>query len=424
MNNAPLLPYHSIKGRKGSVAVLDIGSSKIACFIAEPDEQGALHITGIGHHHAEGIRAGVVTDTKAAQASIGAAVSLAENMADVTLDNVIVSVGLAEMRSHLRQVQLNISGSAVSERDIADILREGCQSIADPQQEILHALVTQYQLDGAKNIRDPRNMYGMLLKADMHMITVDKRSMLNLASTISRCHLDIAEFIASPYVAGLGCLQADEQELGALVIDMGAMETGVALFRGNEHLYSHVVPIGGYHVTRDIAQGLATGMSHAERLKTLHGSVLAAANDDQAMIHVPPIGEEADGDDTMIPRAELVNIIRPRIEETFELIYDHLEEANILKQAGQHMVITGGASQLVGVRELATSLFGRQVRMGKPTSYPGLAESVSGAGFSGAVGMLRYVENRPFEDMLQGHTSKASTPFGVRQLYQWLRDRF
>ena len=424
--NVPL-HYHSIKGRRDSVAVLDIGSSKIACFIAEPNDQGQLQIIGIGHHHVQGLRGGTVTDSHAAEASIAAAVSLAEKMAGATVDNVMVNLALPDIRSHLMHVELNISGGAVSEQDISDILREGCQSISQENRQIIHCFVTQYQLDGAKGIRDPRNMYGMVLKADLHVITVDQRKMVNLANTISRCHLDIAEFIASPYAAGLGCLEADEQELGVMMVDMGAMETSVALFCAQANTYNFVIPIGGSHVTKDLSQGLSTGITHAERLKTLHGSVLASANDEQSMVHVPLIGEEDSTDETTVPRAQLVTIIRPRVEEIFELIYAHLEDNHMLSCIGQHIVLTGGASQLVGVRELATTIFGKQVRLGKPKTFAGLAESVSSAGFSAAVGMLHYASSRPFEEILLQHQERQrNVPItqGFLRLASWLKERF
>jgi cell division protein FtsA len=420
-------PYQSIKGRRGSVAVLDVGSSKVACFIAEPNDQGELHIIGIGHHHAQGLKGGTVTDSHAAEASIAAAVSLAEKMAGATVDNVMVNLALPDIRSHLMHVELNISGGAVSEQDISDILREGCASVAEENRQILHCFVTQYQLDGAKGIRDPRNMYGMMLRADLHLITVDARRMINLANTISRCHLDIAEFIVSPYAAGLGCLEADEQELGVMLIDMGAMETSVALFSGEANSYNFVIPIGGAHVTKDLSQGLSTSIVHAERIKTLHGSVLASANDEQSMVHVPLIGEEHSTDETSVARAQLVTIIRPRVEEIFELIYDHLEEHHMLNCIGQHIVLTGGASQLVGVRELATTIFGKQVRLGKPKTFLGLAESVSSGGFSAAVGMLHYASHRPFEEALlqqQERKRTMSVQQGFSQVMHWLKERF
>ena len=418
------IPYQSIKSRKDSIAILDIGSSKIACFIAEPDDQGELHITGIGHHHAQGLRSGTITDSASAEASIAAAVNLAEQMAGATVDNVMVSLNLPDMRSHLMNVELNISGGAVSEQDISDILLEANRSVESDDRQIIHSFITQYQLDGAKGIRDPRNMYGMLLKADIHIITIDKRKLINLANMISRCHLDIAEFVASPYTSGLGCLETDEQELGVTLIDMGAYETSMAIFSGGANIYNCIIPIGGQHVTKDLAQGIPTSLTTAERIKTLHGSVLATANDDQSMITIPAMGEDYGDGESSISRTQVVSIIRPRIEEVFELLYDHIEESRMAALMGRHIVLTGGACQLMGVRELATSVFAKQVRIGKPRLFPGLAESVSSPCFSCAVGMLNYAVYRPMEDALQTSSYRKPQSFSLPRLVGWLKERF
>ncbi len=419
------LGYQSIKGIRDSIGVLDIGSHKIACLIAEPDEEGNLHITGIGHTSAKGLRGGTIIDSKAAEQSIVTAVNMAEQMAGGTLDNVMVNLSLPNIHSQTMQVELNIAGGSVSDQDISDILHEACQSVANPTREIIHCFVTHYQLDGAKGIRDPRSMYGMLLKADVHVITVDKHSLVNLSNTISRCHLDIAEFIVSPHAAALGCLESDECELGVTVIDMGATETGFSIFHGGANVFSGVVPIGGNHVTKDLAQGLSTGISHAERLKTLHGSVLASANDDQQMIHVPRMGDyEEIAEDSQVPRAELIHIIHPRLDEMFELILDHIDAAQMAHFMGQNVVLTGGGSQLVGVRELVTDMYSKQVRIGKPKLFPGLAESVSGPAFAAPIGMLHYAINRPFEDALITDARSRRNYGGLGRLVQWFKNNF
>lgn len=422
-------PGQSIRGHKDSIAVLDIGSSKIACFIAEPDGHGVMSIIGIGHHHAKGIRASTVTDSRAAETSIAAAVNMAEQMAQVTVDNVLVSLSSPDISSHQRHVELNIAGNSVTDQDIAEILSEAAKSLHLDNRQLIHSFLTQYQLDGAQGIRDPRNMYGNSLKAEIHMMTADQRKLINLANTVSRCHLDVAEFMAAPHAAGLGCLQQDERELGVTVIDMGAETTSVVLYAEGAICYCTVVPLGANHVTRDLAQGLSTTIHHAERIKNLHGSVLAAANDEQHMVPIPPMDEETELEETSVPRTTLVNIIHPRIEEIFELVYDRIEDANMLPLMHQHrhIVLTGGGSQLVGVRELVATIFSKQVRIGKPRLFPGLAESVSGPGFSAPVGMLFWASERPMEDRLLRkslYSSRSHHGFSLTKLASWLKARF
>ncbi len=422
--SATAIPYQSIRGRKDSVAVLDIGSSKIACFIAEPDEKGELRITGIGHHHARGIKGGVLTDTKEAEKSVAAAVELAEKMAGVTVDNLMVNVNFPDMLSHIVHVDLNIAGNAVTEQDIVDILREGCRSMQRDGREIIHSFITHYQLDGAKGIRDPRHMYGMMLQADVHIISVDKGKLYNLANMISRCHLDISEFVAASYASGLGCLEDDERDLGVAVIDMGAHETAIAIFNGGGMVYQTIIPIGGQHVTKDLAQCLPTSLQHAERIKTLYGGVIATASDSQHMVHVPPIGEDDAGEDASLPRSQIIQIIRPRMEEIFEIAVERIRASGMEAIIGGHIVLTGGASQLVGVRELASNILGRQVRLAKPKAFAGLAESVSSAGFSSAIGMLIYAKTRSFEELLKYNIDNKKSQhgfMGIGALKKWFK---
>jgi cell division protein FtsA len=416
--------FYALRGSKHSVAVLDIGSNKIGCFIAEPDAQGQMHIIGIGHHHAKGIRGGIVTDSREAQASIAHTVNAAEKMAGGTLDHVIVNVSFPDVTSHTAHIELPIPHGEVTDQSIATILRSGCREFMQPNRQVIHCMVTQYQLDGAKGIRDPRHMYGMMLKADVHVITADERRLMNLMHLVSRCHLDVVDWIVSPYASGLGCLETDEQELGVTVIDMGAATTSLAIFQGGSNIYSTVIPLGGQHVTNDLSQGLSTSLHHAERLKTLYGSVLDSEHDEHMMIDVMPLGDEDSVEYAHVPRAQLIRMIRPRVEETFELLRDRVEQQGMKSMMGRTMVLTGGASQLVGVRELATTMFGKQVRMGKPKLFAGLAESVSSPNFSTAVGMLYYATHRSLEDELLRKPNQGESSFGMQRLMQWFKERF
>lgn len=415
----------AIKGKRGSVAVLDIGTSKVACLIAEPTGNGGeLHVTGIGHQLSRGMKCGMITDAAELETSIISAVHAAEQMAGETIENIVVSLSGTHLMSHSVSVELDVPGEGVTEQDIADILREGCAPVIDRERSVIHCFATQYQLDGARGIRDPRHMYGSSLGADLHIITADNSRLKNLAGCIARCHLNVAEFVVAPHAAGLGCLEQDERDMGVLMIDMGGAETSFAVFSGGANLYCDVVPIGGVHVTGDIAKGLSTSMANAERLKNLQGSAIAAPQDNQAMIPVTQLGEEENQyDDNVVPRSVLVGIIRPRLEEIFECVRDRLEASGIENKLIRNAVLTGGASQLLGVRDLAATILGRQVRLGKPHIVPGLADSVSGPSFAAAVGMLKFVANRPLEDRLfdkRGRTSGIATP--MQRLFSWLRD--
>ncbi len=409
----------------GSIAVLDVGSTKVSCFIARLEVDGSIRVTGIGHQLSKGIRSGQVIDTVEAETSILSAVHTAEQMAEETIENVVVSLAGAGISSRRITVELTVPGEGVTERDLADVQEEGLASLANEGVEVLHSFPIGYTLDDVKNIRDPRGMLGERLGADLHAITAPAMMVRNMTQCLARCHLNVAEFIASAYVSGLASLEPDEMELGVTFVDMGGGTTNIAVFSGGKCVYADAIPIGGSHVTSDLARGLSTTINHAERLKTLHGSAVPIASDDQAMLDVPQLGEEDNGDNSnLMPRSMLVGIIRPRLEEIFEIIRSKIEVAGLDSVAGRRVVLTGGASQLIGVRELATRVLGKQVRLSKPRVLSGLADAVSGPAFSNSIGMLEYARRRTLEHQSALSSRGSIMPVSLSRLARWFRENF
>jgi cell division protein FtsA len=413
------------KSGTGSIAVLDIGTTKIACFIAQVDSAGGTKITGIGHQLSKGIRSGIITDFAEAEASIISAVHAAEQMAGETVENVIVSLSGGNLTSRNVTVEMTMLGEEVTDRDIMDIIEQGRASIVHTEHDIIHCIPVSYYLDGARGIIDPRKMFGKKLGADLHIITGLPSITRNLAHCVARCHLNVVEYIASPYASALSCLEDDEKQLGVTLIDMGGGVTSFAVFGGGKNLYTDAIPLGGMHVTNDIARGLSTTLSNAERLKTLHGSAIITASDDQVMVDVPQLGEEESDDVNTLPRSMLVGVIRPRLEEIFEMIRSKIEMGGAGPLAGKRVVLTGGASQLLGVREMASSILGKQVRLGRPRTLPGLAEAVSGPAFSTGLGMLEYVTKKPMEEqMFDLHRHRGGLTAGFEKVVNWFRENF
>jgi cell division protein FtsA len=413
------------KSPVGSVAVLDIGTSKISCFIAHVDSAGHTKIVGIGHQLSKGIRSGIITDFAEAEASIVSAVHAAEQMAGETVENVKVSLSGGNLVSRNVTVEMTMLGEEVTDRDILDIIEQGRASIVHNENDIIHCIPVSYYLDGARGISDPRKMFGKKLGADLHIITGLPSITRNLAHCVARCHLNVEEYIASPYASALSCLEEDEKQLGVTLIDMGGGVTSFSVFAGGKNIYTDAIPVGGAHVTSDIARGLSTGLSHAERLKTLHGSAIATASDDHVMIDVPPLGEEDPEEANNMPRSMLVGVIRPRVEEIFEMIRSKIEISGANAYAGKRVVLTGGASQLLGAREMAANLLGKQVRLGRPRSFPGLAEAVSGPAFSTSLGMLEYITKKPMEEqMFDAHRHRGGLTAGFEKMVHWFKENF
>jgi cell division protein FtsA len=412
------------KLRSDLIAALDVGSTKICCFIAQREEGGAPRVVGIGHQVSRGIRSGAITDMEQARNSILAAVQAAEEMAGDTIREVFINVSTGQPSSKTFGVEVPVTGHEVSPGDVRRVLDQGRQSLNGGEREVIHSIPVGFTVDGSNGIQDPRGMYGQRLGVHMHIVSAAAGPVRNLANCVAGCHLDVAAFVVSPFASGLSCLVEDEMELGATLIDMGGGTTSVAVFSEGELIFTDTIGIGGHHVTTDIAHGMSTPLAHAERMKTLYGSAIAATSDSRAVIDVPQIGDDQNAAPNHVPKSLLVGIIQPRIEETFELVRDRLEAAGLAKGAGRRIVLVGGASQLHGVRDVAAQVLDKQARLGRPARLAGLAEATAGPAFATCAGLLSYaLSNRALTTVPTW--SKAHEARGLLgRIGHWLEENF
>ena len=397
---APELPPRHRAGRAGPFGVLDIGTTKVTCLIGRTDADGSLRVLGFGWQKGRGVRQGSVVDMDEAERAVRAAVASAEEMADHRLRSVVVNLSCGQPDSRLLNVQWPVGGRPVTEADVRRVLAVGRNRAVAEGREVIHALPLAFTVDDIPGVLDPRRLHCDQLTARLHVVDAASAALRNLGATVARCELDIAELVAAPMAAGMSTLVADERELGTAVVDMGGGTTGLAVFGEGQLLHMAQLPLGGIHVTNDIARMLSTPIAHAERLKTLYGNAESSPDDDRELLPVPLVGEE-DHHVTKVPRSMVVSVIRPRLEETFELVRDRLEAAKLGREGHGHVVLTGGASQLVGTRELAARVLGRQVRLGRPAALRGLPDLASGPAFATAAGLLAWAsgEGRAMADV-------------------------
>lgn len=389
--------------RNSIIGALDIGSSKICCFIAAHDGNERLRVIGIGHQASRGIKAGGVVDMDAAEESILAAVHTAERMADETVREVIVGFAGGAPTSRMVNLQTGVNGGPVRDTDLRRLLYGGGTLDSSLDRTVLHALPVGYSIDGSNGIRDPRGMHGQTLAVHVHEVTAAASAVQNITTCVQRCHLSVSEVVTNSYASGIASLVPDETELGVTVIDMGGGTTSIAVFVEGSPVLVDSVPVGGGHVTSDIARGLATPLAHAERLKTLHGSALPSPSDERETVAAPQVGEDESGEPTQLPKSFLVSIVAPRIEETFELVRDRLRAGGMESAAGRRVVLTGGASQLPGVPELAARMLDKQVRIGRPAGIDGLALATNGPAFTACTGLLRLAAEQTRDIRFSAH---------------------
>ncbi|MGB3417917.1 MAG: cell division protein FtsA [Mesorhizobium sp.] len=422
--------------RSGIVTVLDVGSSKVCCVVAKlkPCDDGKLlrgrshriHVIGIGHQKSEGVKSGVVIDLDRAEHAIRLAVDAAERMAGLTVDSLIVNMTAGRLKSESFAATINLGGHEAGEGDVKRVLAAGAKQALKAEREVVHSLPVGFSLDGERGVRDPRGMVGDALGVDMHVVTGDSAPMRNLELAINRSHLSVERMVATPYASGLAALVDDELEMGAACIDMGGGTTTISVFNEGKFIHADAIAIGGNHVTLDLAKGLSTSISAAERLKVMHGSALPGSADDRDLVSVQPIGEESDVAQ-QVPRAMMTRIIRARVEETLELLRERINKSGYGGLVGKRVVLTGGASQLAGLPEAARRILGRNVRIGRPLGVAGLPEAAKGPAFSVPVGLLIYPQVAAFESRpAQGMARLSMTGTGGRlhRMSEWLRDSF
>lgn len=414
-------PEPRTAGRSEPIGVLDIGTTKMCCLIARPRGAGEFELHGASHQLAEGLRAGEIVDVEAVEASIVAVVHEAEQQAGQTLREVVLGVAAGRPHSQRAAIELEIGHRPVAEADLSRALAHAQAEARSGGVEVLHALPVEITLDGGLPLRDPCGMIGGRLRVVVHLIRAAAAPIHNLIAAVERCHLEVAGVVAAPYASGLASLSEDEAAQGAVVLDLGGGVTGVARFAEGRVQEVHAVPLGGQHVTQDLAFGLSTGRAQAERLKSLYGSVLPRAGDTRQRLEVPGIGDPGQPPVQVVSRARLTEIVRPRVEETLQLVRARLAGSPF---AGRRLVLTGGASQIEGVVELAEEVFDMPARIGRARPFVGGSSLQDLTAATTAAGLLGWAGR---DDGGLTFGSPRRNPVATRPLAkigQWLRENF
>ncbi len=388
--------------QRGVVAILDVGTSKIACLVLrfdgpgdfrESDGVGSLagqssfRVIGAATTRSRGVRFGEIDAMQETERAIRTAVQAAQKMAKVRVDHVIACFSGAQPRSYGLDGEIELHDSAVSEQDVARVLAACEVPDFGEGREMLHAQPVNFALDHRSGLGDPRGQIGNRLACDMHLLTIDTGVVQNLLYCIKRCDMELAGIASSAYVSGIASLVEDEQELGAACIDMGGGSTGISIFIRKHMIYADSVRLGGDHVTADISKGLQVSLATAERIKTFYGGVHATGMDDREMIEIGGDTGDWERDRRTVSRSELIGIMKPRVEEILEEVRERLDGAGFEHLPSQQIVLTGGASQIPGLDGLAPKILGQQVRMGRPLRVQGLPQAATGAPFASCVGL-------------------------------------
>jgi len=379
-----------------TVLAIDIGSTKICAIIAEIADDNSIAITGAGISKAQGLKKGSITNIELASKSIKSAVSDAKRIAGSEVSTAIVSISGAYTKSINSNGIVNIQNKEVTFKEIERVMQTSLYNANIPNEyEVLHALPYNFKVDDQDHVEDPMGMNASRLEVDTHIITTQKSNLNNLRKAVRGAGIEVESIVLNGYASSIATLNDDEKELGVALIDMGGNTSNIIIHSGNSIRYNDFLGVGSNHVTSDLSMALHTPLNIADSVKLNYGSLLNTSND---LIELPIIGDENTTHEVSL---EVVhNVIYARVEETLMILAQFIENSGLKDKIGAGIVLTGGFSQMEGIRELAVATFGSvPVRLAKPKEMNGLFENLRSPQFSSAIGLVLYAASAytPYE---------------------------
>ncbi len=394
--------------RRGSVAGLDIGTTKVCAIVGEVDEDGEVHIVGAGTSPSTGIRRGVVVDLESTAGAIEQAMDRAERMAGVKITSVYVAVSGEHITSaDSRGVVAVARGDhEIGDADVARVV-DAARMAALPasDREIIHLLPRDFVVDGQDGVKRPVGMFGTRLEVEAHIVTGVATALANVARCAQRAGVDVDAMVLEPLASAEAVLTPAERDLGVVVADVGGGTTSLGIFANGGLCHVAILPVAGAHLTSDIAVGMRTPMPEAEKLKVRWGAATPACVAEGEMIEVFSVGGR---EPRVLPRRVLAEYIEPRLDEIFALVRGEVRRSGYIHRIPAGIVLTGGTAQLEGLDAYAESHLGLPSRIGAPAQIAGLVEAVRSPAFSTGVGLALYgARSRQHAGVAHGNGTKS-----------------
>jgi len=366
---------------------IDIGTTKICTLVAREETPEHLHILGVGIEPSQGIRKGTVVDMGAAAESITRSVEKAERTSGLEITSALVSLAGSHVASVNSKGVVAITGRVIDQDDVTRAV-DAARAIAVPHnREVVHVIQRGFSIDGQEGIRSPLGMHGYRMEVETHIITAAAATMENLRQCVAAAGVETSQFVLNPLASAEVVLNETERQMGAVVCDMGGGTTDMAIYIDGDVWHTSVLAVGGNHVTSDIAHGLRLPISQAEEVKLEHGHAIKAEVSPDEYFTIKPFGEEKP---VQINRQELAHIIEARVEEIFSLVLQEIKRSGYDGLLPAGVVLTGGGSNLPGIRSLASRVLGVPVRIARPENLLGMVDRLDSPAFSTSVGLLRW----------------------------------
>jgi len=399
-------------------AGLDIGNSKISCVIADYKNTENINILSIVSVPNNNIKKNIILNFENLHNQIKSLVNEAEKQSQTKLNSINLNLSLLNSNSHYYDSAIQLKNERISELHLKKIINQSEYFNNTNENFEIFNNITSYDIDNNLYFNAPIGNYSDNIKINFYKIYIQKKYSDNISSVIKKLKLNIDNYIPSPLSSSLSSLTKDEKELGTICIDLGHSTSSISVFENNKFVYGDAIGVGSNNITLDIARGLSTTISSAERLKTLYGSLVSSPSDDHEIIEIPIIS----GDKNtfkQITRSNLNAIIRPRIEETLELIWQKIKDNNLRNKKLNNVVLTGGGAMMDNITKYVETIFASGVRVSSPLEQLNLDNNFKKPNFCDIIGSILYDQDLFRIDFLANH-SKTSKKRGISSFFTWL----
>ena len=397
---------------------LDVGTSKVCALVADASPEGEFALLGHGVAPCTGLRKGVVVNIEATVEAIRAALDEAEKTSGARVGSVVAGVAGPHIRGLNSHGIVAVRGGEVGTRDVERVI-DAARAVAIPlDRQVLHILPQQFAVDDQEGVRQPVGMAGVRLEARIHIVTAAQSYGQNLSKCCERAGVTPTELLFEPLASADAALFPEERELGVALIDVGGGTTDIIVFHSGAVMHTAVLPLGGNHLTSDIAAGIRTPVTEAEKLKVAYGAATSQVVRRDQLVQVAGVGGR---DPKAIARKLLADIIEPRMEEIFAMAQREIMRSGVADNLASGVVLVGGTSLLEGTQELAERIFGVPVRRGLPVNLKGMPEELMKPMYTTAAGLILHQGDRGAD-----HNAARHGKFGrLRSRFSdWVRDFF
>ena len=371
---------------------VDIGNSKISLVVCDIKNNGSIKILSFISNTTNGIRKGLITNIDLLKEEINKSIGEAQKESETEIKSVILNIPAIESLSDYSETNFDINGEMVNDLHLKKAVNDSnLLEIVQDYETILNSIIG-YELDDQFLTESPLGTYGNAFKVKFYKYMIKNNYTKTYKSLFNQLNINIEDYVPTPLSSSLSTLNKDDKLLGAICIDLGASSSSICMYENSKVVFMDAINIGGQNITNDIARGIPTTIESAERLKTLYGSVLSSPSDENELIEVPYLSDDF-SKSKQINLSTVNLIIKPRVEETLELIWQKLKDYNLHKKQIKNLVLTGGGSLLEGISEYAQQIFNSNVRIGKPFPLVGLEEKFLKPQFSQTLGTILFNKN-------------------------------